>query len=98
VLPAFSAVRLIPVDACSGGGNGAFDLDWRQHVNKHLPLYIATGPLVNNCWYCNQLVTWEDPAFRKEGIDWLAVNSYKCTLGGGGGGGSGGGGGRRRGH
>jgi hypothetical protein len=98
VLPGFSDVRLIPVDASSGSGNGAFDVAWRLHVDEHLPVYLAVGPTDNGCWYCQQLVRWEDPAFRQEGIDWLAVNSYRCTLPGGGGGGGGRGGGRRRGH
>lgn len=99
VLPGFSDVRLIPVDACSGAGNDAFDVPWRKHVNDHLPVYLAVGPSASGCWYCQQLVRWEDPAFRQEGIAWLAVNNYKCTAtSGSGGGGSGGGGGRRRGH
>jgi len=99
VLPGFSQARLIPVDASSGSGNGAFDVEWRRHVNEHLPVYLAVGPRASSCWYCQQLVVWEDPAFRAEGIAWLAVNSYRCTLRPpGGGGGGGGGGGRRRGH
>jgi hypothetical protein len=99
VLPGFTDVRLIPVDACSGSGNGTFDLEWRRHIDEHLPLYFSSGPLNNGCWYCLQLVTWEVPAFRQEGIDWLAINSYRCTLPSGGGGGGGGrGGGTRRGH
>ena len=80
VLPCFSAVRLIPIDACSGSGNGSFDIGWRQHVNVHLPIYLASGAITPGCWYCQQLVTWEVPAFRQEGIVWLATNSYRCTL------------------
>jgi hypothetical protein len=98
VLPAFTDVRLIPVDTCSGSGNGTFDLEWRRHVDQHLPQYVQSGPQNNGCWFCAQLVTWENPAFRQEGIDWLAINSYRCTMGGGGGGGGTRSGGTRRGH
>ena len=92
VLPAFAEVRLIPVDACSGAGNGTFDVSWREHVNVHLPRYQASGPQDNGCRYCAQLTVWEHPAFRQEGIAWLTTNSFRCTLhsGGGGGGSSGG--------
>ena len=92
VLPSFSQVRLIPIDACSGSGNGSFDVDWRTHVNEHLPLYLSTGPQNNGCWYCSQLTIWENPAFRQEGIAWLSTNSYRCILPPGGGGGGNGGG------
>jgi hypothetical protein len=99
VLPAFSDVRLIPVDACSGSGNGSFDIEWRRHLDEHLPAYLAEGPQSSGCWYCQQLVTWESGgtrAFQQEGLDWLAVNSGQCTPRGGSGGSRGGG--RRRGH
>ena len=102
VLPAFSDVRLIPVDACSGASNGSFDIDWRRHVDEHLPAYCAFGPQNNGCWYCQQLVTWEPTggsrSFQNEGLTWLAANSYQCTAPSGGGGGGSRGGGRRRGH
>ena len=95
VLPCFSEVRLIPVDASRGGTLGSFDLDWREHVYVHLPLYVATGPLHNDCWYCKQLITWEIPSFRQDGVSWLSTNSYLCTLPSGGGSR---GGGTHRGH
>lgn len=80
VFPCFTDVRLIPVDACSGSDNGSFDVGWRQHVNVHLPLYLATGATTPGCWYCQQLVAWDVPAFRQEGIVWLSTNSYRCVL------------------
>ena len=98
VLPAFHEVRLIPVDASSAPAGGAFNLDWREHIEGHLPDYMQNGPanLPGDCWYCRQLVTWENGIFRQTGIDWLAQYSSTCRTYGGGGGG--GGGGRRRGH
>lgn len=106
VLPAFHDVRLIPVDASSAPAGGAFNLDWRDHIERHLPGYtdengnrhpgyMATGETDPNCWYCMQLVAWENPIFRQTGIEWLRDNSGTChTFGGHGGAG----GGSRRGH
>jgi len=96
VLPAFRDVRLIPIDASSAPAGGTYDLEWRRHIEKHLPDYMANGPRDYPCWYCRQLVVWEDPLFRQEGVEWLSKNSALCKLGGGSGGRDGGG--RRRGH
>jgi hypothetical protein len=97
VLPAFTDVRLIPVDASSAPSGGSYNLGWRTHVELHLPEYMVNGPGPSGCWYCRQLLTWEDPQFRQQGVEWLEANSERCTVRGGGGGG-GGGGGSRRGH
>ena len=61
-------------------------------MNVHLPLYLASGPQINGCWYCAQLTVWENPAFRQEGVDWLSTNSFLCVLPPGGSGGGRGGG------
>lgn len=97
VLPAFREVRLFPVDAASLPGGGSFDLEWRRHVVEHLPVYMERGPsaLDSSCWYCSQLVTWEDAAFRRSGVDWLRLHSDQCTVSPPGGGGGNGGGSRR---
>ncbi len=73
VLPAFHEVRLIPVDASSAPAGGAYDLEWRDHIELHLPLYLAGGPaeIESSCWYCRQLITWEQDSFRASGIEWL---------------------------
>lgn len=91
VLPAFRDVRLIPIDASSAPAGGAFNLDWRDHIESHLKDYVAGGGTVAGCWYCMQLVVWENPAFRQSGIDWLSENSGSCQTYGGPGGGGGGG-------
>jgi len=102
VLPAFHDVRLIPIDAASGSGSGGYNLEWRRHIEDHLPLYMDGGPAgLPSCYYCYQLQTWENAAFRQSGIAWLSKYSHKCIVHGGGGGGGGGGGrggGTRRGH
>jgi hypothetical protein len=97
VLPAFREVRLIPIDASSAPYGGAYNLDWRDHIEDHLPDYMEHGPqrLASGCWYCRQLKTWEDSSFRQDGLDWLNNNSHLCTLTTSGGGR---GGGTRRGH
>ena len=97
VLPAFHNTRLIPVDASSAPSGGAYDVAWREHIEDHLPVYINNGPagLDASCWYCQQLVTWEDAAFRQTGLDWLSDSNHSCETFGPG---SGPGGGTRRGH
>jgi hypothetical protein len=87
VLPAFHEVRLFPVDASSAPSGGGYNIEWRRHIELHLPQYMVEGPDPgSSCWFCQQLVTWEDPMFRQEGVTWLATNSYRCTIHGGGGG------------
>jgi uncharacterized delta-60 repeat protein len=58
---------------------------WRQHVLFHLPAYMESGlsACEPGCWYCAQLVTWEDPAFRATGGVWLQIGSDSCAPGGG---------------
>ena len=97
MLPAFRDVRLIPIDAASSGGDGSFDLEWRRHIDEHLPIYLATGRRQGSCRYCANLDTWERAAFRREGSDWLRQYSHLCTLPAPGPG-PGRGGGTRRGH
>jgi len=96
VLPAFREVRLIPIDASSAPSGGGYNLDWRDHIENHLPDYLDDGQGEPGCWYCRQLTSWDDAAFRQSGIDWLEENSHLCTLPSGGG--SRRGGGTRRGH
>ena len=93
VLPVFSQVRLVPLDAVAMQSGGAFDLAWRRHCREHLPAYAQRGPaaLAGGCRYCRALQQWEDPALRRAGSRWLATNSWKCTTSPPGGGGPGGG-------
>ena len=96
VLPAFRDVRLIPIDSASGSENSSSDVEWVRHIRSHLRPYLIGGPQASNCRYCRALATWEDPAFRQEGIDWLALYSDRCRVPSGGG--TRRGGGSRRGH
>jgi len=111
VLPAFREVHLIALDASSSTEGNDPNLEWQMHLLRHIDPYLAGGPsgLPLSCFYCNQLRTWEIPAFRNEGLEWLRLHSDDCRRPGGGGpggggpggGGPGGGGppgGRRRGH
>jgi hypothetical protein len=91
VLPAFREVRLIPVDASSAPSGGGYNIEWREHVEQHLPIYMQTGPSPAACWYCRQLQTWERPEFRMAGSEWLFWNSDRCTVVPSGPGGRGGG-------
>ena len=96
VLPAFRNVRLIPVDAASGSENNSSDIQWVRHLRDHLRPYLDIGPHPSSCRYCTALGTWENAAFRQEGIDWLDLNCELCRVNPGGGNRRGGG--SRRGH
>ena len=84
VLPAFRDIRLMPVDASTGGSGGSFKLAWRRHISEHLYPYVrdGTSALHPGCWYCRQLLRWENVDFRKDGADWLKENSARCTISG----------------
>lgn len=93
VLPAFRDIRLMPVDASTGGAGGSFDISFRKHLAMHLAPYLrdGTSALHLGCWYCRQLVVWEDAEFRRTGVEWLKKNSGRCTVTPGGHGGDHGG-------
>ncbi len=80
VLPAFRAVRLIPVDTASVGSPGGFDLLFRKHINEHLPTYLSNGTREPGCRYCRDLGVFDNADFRQQGSDWLRKNSGLCTL------------------
>lgn len=97
VLPGFTDVRMIPVDASTAPLGGTRP-GWGAHIHDDLPAYVAGGPGAGNpaCWYCQQLVTWELAEFRTEGLDWIRDHHGECWTPPPGGGGSGGG--SHRGH
>lgn len=92
VLPCFTAVRLVPLDAVGGQNLATADWEWVSHVRQHLWTYLDKGPekIPAVCFYCRQLMEWERAAFRRIGIDWLELNGGKCRVTGGPGGGHGG--------
>ncbi len=96
VLPVFTDVRLIPVDAANGSDGATADYAWIVHQQDHLGRYLAGGPrFEGGCWYCRQLRTWERASFHETGSRWLNYNSATCVRPAGG---SGAGGGTRHGH
>lgn len=78
VLPSFTASRLVPVDSVGGRNLATSDYDWVVHLRGHIPAYLQKGPASRNCYYCRQLVTWENPVFRKNGAVWLKFNGDTC--------------------
>jgi len=76
-LGGFGEVRLIPVDAADAGIAG-FDLAWLRHLRFHLHDYVASGTLQGGCRYCRALRRWEDPAFRRQGLEWLRLHGSTC--------------------
>lgn len=72
-------VRLVPVDSVGGRDLHTADAEWMEHVRNHIPDYLDRGvSALGGCWYCQQLVKWEDPGFRREGEQWLRVNAGNC--------------------
>ncbi len=95
VLPAYTDVRLIPIDATVSGGNNELRPGWLEFIITILPQYMQYGPtaLPTNNYYARQLLTWEDARFRQRGLDYLIAIDFNCytpPTGPGGGGGSGG--------
>lgn len=91
VVPAFTDVRLVPLDSVGGANLATADAGWVTHVREHLGPYFDRGPRTNGgCFFCAQLATWEQRAFRKAGLAWLKIHSHTCTRPRGGGGGHGG--------
>ena len=78
VLPAFEAVRLVPLDAVGGSELMTADYDWITHVRKHLEVYLVSGPRSIDCFYCRELVEWEMPLFRETGRSWLKRYGGEC--------------------
>ena len=94
VLPAYEAVRLIPVGAANVDGQdlSTADAKWLDHVRDHVPAYCAdgVGGLSAGCSYCSCLKKWEDPAYRAKIAEWIARNAETCRRGSGGSGPTGG--------
>lgn len=80
VFPAFTDVRLIPIDTTVSGGTGALRPGWLEFIMDILPRYVAQGPsaLPPGNWYAQQLRTWENREFREFGVQWLLANSARC--------------------
>jgi len=71
VIPSFDATRLVPIDTISGGCGETIDgadLEWMQHILVHVPEYLQSGNFqkgeLAGCWFCQQIGTWEQRAFR----------------------------------
>lgn len=80
VVPAFETMRLVPVDSVGGRDLHTADVEWMIHLKHHIrssPYYTAPNP--SGCWYCAQLKLWDDPFFRRQGEEWLRLNSSTCT-------------------
>lgn len=82
VLPAFEAVRLIPLSAAYVDCNDTSTADaaWLDHVRRHLASYFKDGieHLPLSCPYCSVLRRWEDPKFRAKIADWISANGESC--------------------
>ena len=83
VLPAYEAVRLIPLSAAYVGCNdtSTADATWLNHVREHVLQYLENGVdgLPGGCKYCRALVRWEDPEFRAGVSRWVNANAESCT-------------------
>ncbi len=80
VVPCMTDVRLVGVDMVDGESLATADYDWIMHVRKHLPEYIVSGPRSGaDCWYCQQLKTWERASFHSRGKNWLRFHAGECV-------------------
>ncbi len=73
VLPAFRQARLIRNDI-SSRPRGGTEPGWDDHIYDHVPEYLGQGLEAieeNSCYYCQQLIRWENPALREAGDLWL---------------------------
>ena len=66
VLPAFEAVRLVPLALADEGDLSTADAAWLRHVREHVPRLFQDGAdgLDGLCRYCASLAKWNDPDFR----------------------------------
>ena len=81
IVPAFTDVKLVPVDSVGGMDLATADYEWMTHVREHLPVYLSKGPYATgiDCFYCSQLRKWENPMFRATGKSWLKYNAGSCS-------------------
>lgn len=71
VTPAFDEVRLIPVAPTGWITHDTSDAEWRRHVR-----HLKAGERNGACRYCQVLNRWDDPDFRRQGVEWL--NTHAC--------------------
>ena len=92
VLPAFEAVRLVPLALADPGDLSTADAAWLGHVRDHVPRLFTSGAggLDGSCRYCASLAKWDDPDFRAKAAAWVAANEETCRRGSGGSGPAGG--------
>jgi hypothetical protein len=80
VTPAFTDVRLVPVDSVGGRDLSTADPVWSEHVRSHLPEYLVSGPGAGGgCLYCFALREWERESLRSQARRWLEFNSGSCV-------------------
>ena len=86
VLPAFEAVRLVPVCLADDKDLSTADAAWLDHVREHVPRLLTDGEdgLSASCRYCSLLKKWNDPDFRSRAASWIAANAETCLRGKGG--------------
>lgn len=86
VLPAFEAVRLVPVCLADDKDLSTADAAWLDHVREHIPHLLTDGEdgLSASCRYCALLKKWNDPDFRSRAAAWIAANAESCLRGKGG--------------
>lgn len=72
VLPSFTFVRLIPLGGVGEDSLGSADEEWLRHVRTHVPDNLRVG----GCPYCDILEKWDDPAYTREGGEYLQNHAH----------------------
>ncbi|MBO5751500.1 MAG: hypothetical protein J6R80_03760 [Kiritimatiellae bacterium] len=81
VLPAYEAVRLVPIAIADGGNDrSTADGHWLSHVRDHIPLLYLNGAssLLPTCRYCASLLKWNNPEYRSRVSQWIDKNAESC--------------------
>ncbi len=83
VLPAFEAVRLVPLCLADEKDLSTADAEWQRFKREDIPRLLTEGVdgISSASKYGALLKKWNDPAFRARAAAWIAANAETCLRG-----------------